>query len=246
MTNRAFVTYAVGEGGTGTITLFNQQSVTLNTVTGDYTLGCMFSLSEDMPLAGIWWYSPTGDTNLPTASVIYNAETESEVAGTLNASPAWSGVAGSGWIRCDYSGSGVTLSSDVNYIACIVHSGLLQATSNYWTTGTGASGITSGPLSAPNYSSSGNLQDSYVFSSSTPDFPTDSDGSNYWVDVEVGTPALPVNAQAVIVGPDGSFIDNLSVTTQLSYNYEKWQVENNLAVALREAAEDDTLGVVFL
>lgn len=247
MTNRAYVTYSVGEGGTGA-TLFNQESLSLNTDEGDYTLGCKFSLSEDQPLNGIWWYSPSGDTNLPTACVIYDADTEAEVSGTLNDSPAWSGAAGSGWIKCDYSDSSIVLSSGVNYIVCIVHGGLYQFNPHYWTTGAGADGITSGPLSAPNFSSSGNLQDPYAFSSGTPNFPTETDGegSNYWVDVEVGNPGLPVAATAQVVAPDGSFVSNLAVTVELSYSDEKWQVESDIAAALRTASGDDTLDVVFL
>ena len=72
--------------------------------TTQYTLATEFQLSESCMLDNIWFYSGPGAAALPTRCAIWNVATQSEVAGTDNSAPAWSGAAGSGWVSCAYSG----------------------------------------------------------------------------------------------------------------------------------------------
>jgi Domain of unknown function (DUF4082) len=153
--------------------------------TSSYTLGMQFSLSEAVPLTGIWWYSHSGAAALPTECVIYAVSGTSQVAGTLNSSPSWSGAAGSGWVKCSYDGS-VTLAEGTAYKVCVYYAGgsnWYSSTSGYWS----GSSITSGPITAPNAASaSGGIQDSFGDGFV---YPVDGSTSNYWVDVEVTTPS---------------------------------------------------------
>ncbi len=72
--------------------------------TTGYTLATEFQLSKACTLDKIWFYSASGATVLPTRCGIWNVSSQSEVAGTDNSAPAWSGPAGSGWVWCAYSG----------------------------------------------------------------------------------------------------------------------------------------------
>jgi len=153
--------------------------------------GCQFAVSQACALTGIWWSSPSGADALPDACAIYVAGTQALVAGTQNSSPSWSGAAASGWVKCTYSGS-VILSAGTNYVVVVhgkgVSSGWYGKTTSYWTSGAGASGVTNGPLSAPDNAAAVIGQD-LVVSGASLAFPSgSSSGSNYWVDVEV-TPA---------------------------------------------------------
>ena len=161
--------------------------------TNGYSLGVQFSVSQNMSLTGIWWYSGASAAVLPTACAIYNANTGAQVAGTLNSSPSWSGAAGSGFVKCAYSGS-VTLASGTNYVAVIFYNGgslnWYYDVANYWTSGGGGSGITNGPLSAPNSAGAVNGQAVYLASAGSIAFPnTTVSGYDFGVDVEVTTPA---------------------------------------------------------
>ena len=152
-----------------------------------YTIGTQFSVSETVGLTGIWFYSAPGQPVLPAECVIYDGDTGAEVSGTLNSSPTWSGVAGSGWVKCSYDGS-VSLSSGVHYVVAVYYGGgsaWYSEIGGYWTSGAGGSGITNGPLSSPNSSSSLNGQAPYT-SGAGPAFPNGStSGYDFGVDVEV-------------------------------------------------------------
>ena len=157
-----------------------------------YTLATEFQLLEAATLDKIWFYSPAGAGALPTRCAIWDVATATEVSGTDNSSPSWSGPAGSGWVACAYSG--VTLPPGDYKVAVFYAGGAnwLQVTTDYWGTGgPGASGIAAGPLAAPGLSTATSPgQSTYNQGSWT--YPTtyasSSDGENYWVDVEV-TPA---------------------------------------------------------
>jgi hypothetical protein len=155
-----------------------------------YTLGMQFSLSQNAPLTGIWWYSASGAVNLPTACAIYAVSGASQVSGTVNNSPSWSGAAGSGWVKCTYNGA-VTLSASTNYKVCVFNgSGAgnwYSATSHYWDSGTGSGGLTNGPITAPNNAGGDDGQDTFT-NDEILDYPdTSFNAANYWVDVEVTT-----------------------------------------------------------
>ena len=163
--------------------------------TAQYTMGMQFTLSQPAALTGIWWWSPTGALVLPGGTCIYQitgTNTGTQVTGTLHGSPTWGGAtAGSGWVKETYDGS-VTLSASTNYRVCILWTTATSdytATANYWSSGPGGSGITSGIITAPNSGSAdGGNQDAFIVGSGTFAYPNTSFNSgNYWVDVEVTT-----------------------------------------------------------
>lgn len=80
-----------------------------NNDTSTAMTGTAFTLSRACRLDRIWLFSPAGATGLPTRTGIWNSGTQTEVPGTDNSSPTWSGAAGSGWIYVDYTSAGVTL-----------------------------------------------------------------------------------------------------------------------------------------
>ena len=111
------------------------------------------------------------------------------VSGTDNTSPSWSGAAGAGWAACAYSG--VTLPAGDYKVAVFYGGGSewYQVTVDYWGTGgTGANGITAGPLTAPGVSSAASPGQGTYNSGSwayPQTFASGGNGENYWIDVEV-------------------------------------------------------------
>jgi hypothetical protein len=172
-------------------TLFSQSLTDRGTGTNDtnaYTLGVQFAVSQSCTLTGWWFWSGSGAVALPAQCVVFDADTQAQVSGSLT-SASWSGAAGSGWVFCSFGGS-VTLTSGVHYVAAVYYGGGSewysdQGTQNYWTTGPGGSGITNGPLSAPN--SAGAINGQAVFNAGTGvTFPaTSSSGFDFGTDVEV-------------------------------------------------------------
>lgn len=165
--------------------------------TGTYTMGMQFSLSEDAALTGIWFYSAPGAVSLPAGCAIFQvtgAGTGTLVTGTDNSSPAWSGAAGSGWVKCTYDGS-ITLTAGVDYKVCYIGfdgNWFYSATPNYWDTGAGSAGITSGAITVPNNAGADGGQDTFANPSFSLTYPTTSfNATNYWVDVEVTTAGTP-------------------------------------------------------
>ena len=158
----------------------------LDSDTTGYTLATEFKLSQSCTLDKIWFYSASGAGAQPTRCGIWNVTTQAEVTGTDNSSPTWSGAAGSGWTSCSYSG--VTLPAGDYKVAVFYGGGKewYQTAINYWTSGgTGASGITSGPLTAPGASAATGSQQCTYHQGSWAYPSTGSSGENYWVDVEV-------------------------------------------------------------
>lgn len=159
--------------------------------TNSYTIGTEVRLSQSCALNKIWYYSPASATILPTRCAIWDVSSQSEVSGTDATSPAWSGLAGSGWVSCSYSG--VTLPPG-DYKVTVYSPGgsqWYQAQVNYWSTGPGSNGIAAGPLSAPStYSATGPGQCTYNQGGWTYPltYSSAAGGENNWIDVEV-TPA---------------------------------------------------------
>ena len=157
-------------------------------VTG-YTLATEFELSEACTLDNIWFYSASGAAVLPTRCAIWDVSSESVVSGTDNTSPSWSGAAGSGWVACAYSG--VTLPAGDYKVAAFYGGGSewYRVSTGYWAAGgTGANGITAGPLTAPGTSAATSPgQGSYNLSSwgYPGTYTSAGNGENYWTDVEV-------------------------------------------------------------
>jgi len=156
-----------------------------------YTIATEFTLSESCHLNAIWWFSPPGAADLPTRCLIWNAGSQTAVAGTDNTSPSWSGAAGAGWIQVPYDGSIILPAGD--YKTSVFHPALgnhwFADQPDYWhATGgaglPGANGITQGPLSAPADGASTTGQSSYHITTFA--YPATGDGgANDWTDVEV-------------------------------------------------------------
>jgi hypothetical protein len=175
---------------------------------GQQTTGTEFWLSEACGLDKIWLWSPPGATVLPSRCGIFNTATQAEAPGTDNNSPSWSGTAGSGWVSCSYSGSGVVLPSGKYRVAIYTGGGgkFYQEDVDYFSSGPGNSNIVNGPLTCPtatNATPPGNsiYQDGAWSYPNT--FDNKDDGENRWIDVEV-TPTggtsqpTPVNSSAFL------------------------------------------------
>lgn len=157
--------------------------------TNQQTFGTEFLVSQACTLGKIWFYSPAGATVLPSRCAIWDVSTQAVVTGTDQASPAWSGTAGSGWVSCSYSG--VTLPTGDYKVSVYTGGGapFYVEQLNYFTSGPGASGLVSGPLTAPsdtNATSPG--QATYSLGAFAYPSVYVGSGKNKWVDVEV-TPA---------------------------------------------------------
>lgn len=157
--------------------------------TAGYTLGTEFQLSQPCTLDNVWFYSASGAAALPSRCAIWSVGSKSVVSGTDNASPAWSGAAGSGWVSCAYSG--ITLPAGDYKVAAFYGGGSewYQATDGYWATGgTAANGITTGPLTAPGLAaatSPGQSTYNYATWGYPGTFASAGNGECYWLDVEV-------------------------------------------------------------
>ncbi len=156
----------------------------------NFTLGTEFKLSQDCTLGKIWFYSPPGAAQLPTTCGIWQVSSQDLVSGTEKTSPPWSGNAGSGWVACAYSG--VTLAAGDYKVAVCNAAGQPQmwnlATLDYWSTGTGGSGIAAGPLSAPGLAAAASPGQSTYHQGTAFAWPDTYDTGGapcYWVDVEV-------------------------------------------------------------
>jgi hypothetical protein len=164
-----------------------------NDTANNFTLGTEFVLSRACALNKIWFFSPTGTTQLPTETGIWNTGTQSLVSGTHQASPSWSGAAGSGWVSVSYSG--VTLPAG-DYKTSVFNGAATPVvwsatTVGYWQgpTGPGQNGITNSVLSAPNNATATAPGQSTYHPGATfawPDtYAPAANSAVYWVDVEV-------------------------------------------------------------
>jgi hypothetical protein len=163
-----------------------------------YTLGLHFEVTTACSLTRIWHYSPPGVTILPTQCGLWNAGTQTEVAGSDNQSPSWSGAAGSGWVSCDYTSSGVTLSTSTEYIVSTFTSdntdSWFLAQASFWggTPGPFSSGVIQGPLTILGNAAATPGQDSW-HEGTTWTYPSTSTNPEYdGIDVEVTPQAGPI------------------------------------------------------
>ena len=157
--------------------------------TAGYTLATEFRLSKSCSLDNIWFYSASGAAALPTRCAIWNTGSQSVVSGTDNTSPSWSGAAGTGWVSSSYSG--VTLPAGTYKVAVFYGGGgqWYQGNSDYWGGGgSGSSGITAGPVTAPG-TSAATSPGQCTYNAGSWAYPqsyaSSGNGENYWVDVEV-------------------------------------------------------------
>jgi hypothetical protein len=70
---------------------------------GDSAVNYMVATeSQSCALNKIWYYSPGGTTQLATECGVWDLSNRALVV--TDSSPSWSGVAGSGWVSCSFSG----------------------------------------------------------------------------------------------------------------------------------------------
>jgi hypothetical protein len=173
----------------------------------NFTLATEFTLSADCTLDKIWFYSPSVASQLPTECGIWHIASQSLVAGTDIGSPSWSGEAGSGWVSCDYSDANITLTASTKYKVAVVNGAANpnswnSATLDYWSTGAGGSGISSGPIAAPDEADASSPGQSSYNRGTVFTYPAtyDTGGApTYWVDVEV----TPSSAQPPVASSGG-------------------------------------------
>jgi hypothetical protein len=152
----------------------------------NFTLGTQFSVSQACTISKVWFYSPSGVTQFPTGTGVFDASGPTLVAS--NSSPSWSGSAGSGWMSSTLSG---TLQPGHTYKVCVVNGAgspaiWNAAVANYWSTGFGGSGLVAGPLSAPNNASALSPGQETYNAGATLTYPTTNAGPfHYGVDIEV-------------------------------------------------------------
>ncbi len=153
--------------------------------TGGYELGVEFFVTKPGTITGIWFYSAPGGV-LPAQIQVFDVP--GGATGASNAGPSWSGAAGSGWVKASFASAPVVLPG-YRYKAAVFYGGganWYSATSHYWDTGAGGSGLTSGPLAAPsNAGATGGGQDTFI-SAVSPSYPTTAiNATNYWIDLEL-------------------------------------------------------------
>ena len=150
-----------------------------------YTMGVQFSVSQAATLTAVWFYSAPGAANLPSQIALFAVSGASLIT---SQAAAWSGAAGSGWVRAPFT-SPPALAAGISYKACIgdfINNGnFYSAIAHYWDTGAGQNGISNGPLSAPNNAGADHGQSSF-HNAAVLAYPDASfNATNYLVDPEV-------------------------------------------------------------
>lgn len=164
----------------------------------NFTLGTEFSLSQACTINNVWFYSPATVSQLPTAIGVYQVSNTTLVA--TQASPSWSGAAASGWISAPLTG---TLQAGVNYKVVVCNGAgspsiWNAAVANYWSTGFGANGLTSGPITAPNNATATSPgQESYNLGATIAYPGTNAGPYDYGVDIELTPVPAATTTQTV-------------------------------------------------
>lgn len=174
-------------------TLFGQppSPAALASDTSDYTMGVQFSVSVPCPLTAVWFWSAAGAGALPETIALFAVSGQSLLH---SEAASWSGAAGSGWVRAPFSSPPALAAATAYKAAVFANSGefFYSGTSHYWdTSGPGAAGITSGPLSAPDSAGADGGQDTFTVGSALAYPATSFGAANYWVDPEITASSLP-------------------------------------------------------
>jgi hypothetical protein len=177
----------------------------------NYVIATEFRITGSVSVEKIWYYSPSGATQLATSVNIWEIGSPATNGTSIyeNDSPSWSGTAGTGWIYAEVTG--VNLSTG-NYKVSVYNDAASpqvwgSKTVNWWTNttietsegqGLMNDGIICGPLYAPptrlasicnKYGGGGTEPGQSSFYVGPPnDYPNeyvDALYQNYWVDVEV-------------------------------------------------------------
>jgi hypothetical protein len=176
------------------------------------TDGIQFTVSTACQLTGYWFYVPAGETTLTGSSYTANLwTTTTGITGTLVPAAA---AAGSGTFAAGQwnfiSLTPVSLSPGTTYVAGLSHPNLLEFLHNYWSAGgPGASGITSGPITAPGTSGALNSAQQPTTGSANTFPPAASSASWYGIDIQVTTGGIDgggtgVVASLTLTAPAGS------------------------------------------
>lgn len=181
-------------GYTGSFRLRPNQHATGSTLNvvldtaNNFTLGVEFSLNTPCAINNIWFYSPSGTTQLPTSIGVFQVSTQSLVASS--SSPSWSGVAGSGWVKAALAGN---LQSGVSYKAAVCNGAASpvqwnDAITDFWdpSNGWGGSGLTAGPFTYPDTNTADSPGQASYNPGATLTYPDTNAGPyDYLVDIEV-------------------------------------------------------------
>lgn len=180
-----------------TYTLFAQANpgATSSGAGNNGTNGLHFNVSSACTLDGIWHYSPSGATQLPTSIGLYTV-TVIGTSGTLvhSETASWSGAAGSGWVFASFS-SPPSLSSGTEYMAVQFRNDSSNRWFDFYTV---TWPVTSGILTAPKDTGTG--QGWYNIGTAMAFPTTQLAGDNFGMDVQVST-SSSVGAPARLTPP---------------------------------------------
>jgi hypothetical protein len=174
----------------------------------DYVIATEVDLDQTCTLDYVHYYSQSGAASLATAANVWNISAGIPVASIP--SPAWkdengnSASAGDGWVKAAFPAN--TILGPGNYRVSVYNSGgtagswaVTDATTDYFTAGVASSGITWGPITAPDFSNAqlanvylgegttgGQPVFEYHGSNTFPNYTTGNDPAQiYFVDLEV-------------------------------------------------------------
>lgn len=173
-------------GNNGPFSFFSHASqlAALTVDPAAYTMGIEWKSSVAGFLYGVWFSSPSGAAILPGNIALYAVTGPVQVA---NQAAAWSGAVGSGWVEALFS-SPIAITPNTNYKACIFKTDAVNnfygSISNYFTTGPGQNGLTSGPCTAYNNAGADVGQDSFFGGAGIAYPNTSFNATNYGVDID--------------------------------------------------------------
>jgi hypothetical protein len=182
------------------------------------TFGTQFTVSRKCAATAIWQLN-SGQGGPSTVGIfkITGTGTGTLLASAATPSGALIGPGTFAWGRIAIPPA--VLVPGTNYEVCAYQgsgAAWMPATTSYWTSGSGASGITNGPLSAPNNAGAVNGQGG-ISSTNAFTFPNNSNsGTNAFVDVEVvplPQPGIQVVQAAVISGSNPTGTATLGTAT---------------------------------
>lgn len=158
--------------------------------TEQYCMGVEFYVTQSgCTLTQIHFWASATVTGSDHAARLYQVGNGTPITGSLKALPTPL-VAGWNTVTLD---TPIALTANQRYRACVFFTtdNGYTATGAYWSTGAGTSGITSGPLTAPNSTNAtGGLQCSYSVADIAP--ANAFNATNYWLDLTIddGVPVL--------------------------------------------------------
>lgn len=149
-----------------------------------YNLGMEFILSEPLYLVGIYYWRASLTDALPNTAVIQTVTLPHTTI--FGSQVTFTDPGTTGWIKVIAGGQ---LAAATPYKLIVQGGGVsswYSATSNYWSTGQGATGLVNGPLVVYNNTVGDFGQDTFA-NGAVLTYPTSAfNATNYWIDVEVG------------------------------------------------------------